>query len=317
MEIFRGTHEYSRSDMGDFCCSVTLGNFDGCHLGHQNLFEKVVSYKPTFPVKKGVITFDPTPKEFFSPAQAPKRIFSLSDKIEACKLYGFDFLVILEFDQKIADLAPKTFLERLLLKDLNAKNIIVGHDFRFGKNRSGDTEYLQIEAKKRDINVTVVQAARDEQGQIISSTRIRSTIQRGHVQEAMELLGRPYFIFGRVVHGRKLGRSIGFRTANLEPDRDLIPQKGVYACLVSFPKGSSESIRAVVNVGSKPTVEKNADVSVEVHRLGGDREDFYESQVKLEFVKRIREEKKFPSLQELKAQISKDCKTALEILTQM
>jgi riboflavin kinase / FMN adenylyltransferase len=252
-----------------------------------------------------VVTFSPHPQEYFS-GISRTLLTPVAEKTRQLERLGIDQLVLLPFDQALAQLSPEDFVERILIKGLQAKRISVGSDFRFGKGRAGDATRLATIAASYGVPVVQV-PLKYEKGDRISSSRIRQALQTGQLKEATQLLGRPYTLSGCVVQGQQIGRTIGFATANLQlPSDKYLPRTGVYSVWVEG--ASAEPLPGVMNIGYRPTVEGRS-LSVEVHLLNW-AGDLYGEQLTVSLVGFVRPEQAFDSLESLKAQIAADCEVA-------
>jgi riboflavin kinase/FMN adenylyltransferase len=315
--------------------TVALGNFDGIHRGHRQVVRPILkpALIPESPPKinggdgavvmasnkkevpySTVVTFRPHPVEFFT-GQAKKLLTPPEEKIALLESLGVEQVVFLRFDEGLAALTPVEFVEEILLRHLQARRISVGWDFRFGRKRSGTAKDLQAIAASYGIEVTVVPLYYCENGERIGSSSIRQFLLQGNVGRSNQLLGRPYSLIGRVIPGEKLGRTLGFPTANLElPPEKFLPRFGVYAVEVFLPKltDSSTSLLGVMNIGCRPTVEGKAP-TVEVHLFDWSG-DLYGQTLTVQLKEFLRPEQKFASLDELKAQIQEDCAVAKKLL---
>jgi riboflavin kinase / FMN adenylyltransferase len=302
---------------------IALGNFDGVHLGHQQVMAQVLSgqFLPTqlsaqpsgqaSPITYAtVVTFSPHPQEYFS-GVSRSLLTPMAEKTQQLAQLGIDQLVLLPFNQALAQLSPEEFVAQILIQGLQAKRISVGSDFRFGKGRAGDATGLAAIAASYGVPVVQV-PLKYEKGDRISSSRIRQALQTGQLKEATELLGHPYRLIGRVVQGQQIGRTIGFATANLQlPSDKYLPRTGVYSVWVEGASpGRLPGVRlpGVMNIGYRPTVEGRS-LSVEVHLLNW-AGDLYGEQLTVSLVGFVRPEQAFDSLESLKAQIAADCKVA-------
>ncbi len=291
--------------------AIALGNFDGIHLGHRQVLKPILElqkqYTPT------IVTFTPHPQEFFS-GQTRQLLTPLTEKVKLLESLNIRQLVRLPFDRSLASLSPQAFVEDILVKQLNAKYISVGQDFRFGKGRAGNAQMLQELAKKFGIfvHITKLQTSLNEDNPLrISSSRIRQCLATGNVRQAKEMLGYSYLLEGIVVKGQQVGRTIGFPTANLQVPLDkLLPRRGVY-CVRAF-LSTQEVVKGVINIGSRPTVNGQVP-TVEVHLLDWSG-NLYGTFVRVDLEKFLRSEQKFPSLDALKNQIKQDCIVARQIL---
>lgn len=279
---------------------VTIGNFDGIHNGHRVLIENTVNYAKKHDIKSIVFTFSNHPINYFKP-NSIKNILTNDEKLNLFKNMGVDIVLNIKFDDYMTNIEPYFFVRDILYKKLNAKKIIIGYDFRFGKNKQGSPNTLLDLSKEFGFLVDVVDEIEIDKKRI-SSTYIRTLIEDGRVDEIKKYLGRNYFLSGEVIHARKLGRTIGFPTANIKIQEDiLIPKRGIYASKVYI----DESIYfGATNIGYNPTVSGDK-LSIETHILNFN-EDIYGKVIKVEFIERIRDEKKFDSIDELKEQLKKD-----------
>lgn len=290
-------------------CVATIGNFDGVHRGHQTIIAGLRARAREMGLPLVIITFDPHPEEFFLGDKAPPRLTNCRDRLTVMRELGVDYAICLSFNARLAETTAEAFIQDYLIDGLRAKYLLVGDDFHFGKGRQGNIEMLRDWSRQGGYEVGCRATFVDE-NQRISSTRIRSRLQHGDLEEAERLLGRPYTISGRVVHGDKRGRSWGFPTANLLLNREP-PLSGVFAVDVS---GLGESKRAgVANLGRRPTVGGNR-LLLETHLLDFDRE-IYGERICVEFLHKIRDERKFESFEELKSRIAQDLLEAREIFT--
>lgn len=278
-------------------CVLAIGNFDGIHLGHQALLKKLTQTAQKLNLSSVVMTFEPHPREFFMPESAPARLCSLREKLEYFANAGVERVYVCAFNHHFAKITADEFMHRILRQSLNAEAILVGEDFRFGAQRAGSiTDF--VEAKFNLISLPQVNL---NDGRV-SSTRVRSALAAGELQEAAALLGRPYSISGKVIHGAKRGRQLGYPTANVHMRHERPALTGVYAVKL-------DGLNAVANLGVRPTIAGIPKLSLEVHVLDFNA-DLYDKHVHVEFFHKIRDEMKFPSLDVLKAQIAKDVAVA-------
>ncbi len=286
--------------------AVTIGNFDGLHLGHQALLARLRELAAPEGLRSVVLTFEPHPREFFAPDQAPTRLTSLREKCELLSEMGVDHVHVLHFDAELAAMSADQFVEKVLLAGLGARQVLIGDDFRYGRKRAGDFEHLQAAAARLGFTATAMDTVRHD-GVRASSTAVREALAAGDMVRARELLGRWYGISGRVVHGAQRGRTIGFPTANVEIRHNRPPCTGVFAVRVH---GLREGVfNGVANLGRKPTVEAHAPLTLETHLLDW-QGDLYNAHLRVELLHRIRDERRFASLEALTQQISDDCETA-------
>ena len=256
-----------------------------------------------------VVTFTPHPQEYFS-GVSRSLLTPIAEKAWQLSQLGIEQLVMLPFNQALCDLSPQAFVEQILIRGLGARQISVGNDFRFGKGRSGTAEGLRAIAAHHNIPVTQV-SLKYEQGDRISSSRIREALQTGHPETAAQLLGRPYTLTGKVIKGKQLGRTIGFPTANLQvPSNKYLPCTGVYS--VRVYGAHTHAMNGVMNIGNRPTVDGQS-LSIEVHLLDWNG-DLYDRMLTVSLEGFVRAEQKFESLEQLKKQIAEDCKTAVAAL---
>lgn len=311
MRLIRGLHNLRPTDRG---CVATIGNFDGVHLGHRAVFQRLQAQGRKLGLPATVITFEPQPMEFFAPESAPARLTRLREKLCAIEDCGIDRVMLLEFGSRLAGMGARDFVQRLLLDGLGVQFLLVGDDFRFGRGREGDYALLHamgqagradgVGFEVEDLHTITHGAER------ISSTRVREALGRGDLDYVRHLLGRPYRMQGRVTHGAKRGRTIGFPTANINLHRRFSPVRGVYAVSVC---GLGPTPRpGVANVGTRPTVN-GKDYRLEVH-LFDFAEDIYGRHLEVEFRLKLRDEQRFESFDALKAQIQLDAQVAREYL---
>ncbi len=295
-------------------CALAIGNFDGVHRGHQALLHEVVEASRGRLLCSAVLTFEPHPREFFNPDAAPKRILSLHDKIEAIEECGIQRIYILRFNKELAALSPYDFVKRLLVDGLHARWVTVGENFRFGAKRSGDIRTLEKLGKEFHFEVHAMPMIFHKHS-AISSSRIREALAEGDIASVNYMLGRHYAISGPILHGQQLGRTLGFRTINqriLPPYSKAKPAiSGVWAVKV-FGLGP-RPIEGVANVGNRPTIGSHGEYLLETHLFNFDQ-DIYGKHVKVEFFSKLRDEKKFNSLEELRAAVEADKTKAKQIL---
>lgn len=307
MQLVRGSHNLRPAHRG---CVATIGNFDGVHLGHQAVFTALKARAQAMGLPSLVITFEPQPLEYFRPAEAPARLTRLREKLAAIAECGIDRVLLLEFGAHLASQSAEVFIQSLLLDKLDVRHLYVGDDFRFGKGRQGDFELLRRTGQANGFGVESLHSVihLDER---VSSTGIRQALGAGDLARAAHWLGRPYAICGRVGHGDERGRTIGFPTMNIDLHRQVSPLRGVFAVRV---RGIDQApLPGVANIGNRPTVAGDDRFLLEVHLFDFDRE-VYGEHVAVEFVERIRDEKRFDSFDQLKKQIQADAGRAREIL---
>jgi len=288
---------------------ITIGSFDGIHLGHKALFEETKKLANLLNVKPVVVSFDPHPRTVLFPESNLKLLTTLEEKLYLLSLLEIENLVLIPFTKTLSELSHDLFVQEYIVDKIKARGIIVGFNFRFGKFRKGDVDYLNKVAKKYNFIVKAIPPVMLN-GVIISSSIIRSLIEKGDIESANELLGRPYLIMGKVIKGKGRGKEIGYPTANLEVSPlKLLPPSGVYAVWVIL---NGEKLKGALNIGKRPTFGEK-EISIEVHIFNFNK-NIYGKTLKIEIIKRIRDEKKFPSIEDLKIQIEKDCKLIDEIL---
>jgi riboflavin kinase/FMN adenylyltransferase len=278
-------------------CVLAIGNFDGMHLGHQVLLKKLMQSAKELGLSAAVMTFEPHPRELFTPDNAPSRLCSLREKLEYFANAGVERVYVCAFNRRFAKVSAEEFMQRILRQSLNAEAILVGEDFRFGARRVGTTQDF-VQAGFNLIKLPQVNLDNDR----VSSTRVRSALASGQLEQAAMLLGRPYSISGKVVHGAQRGRQLGFPTANVHMRHERPALTGVYAVKL-------DGLNAVANLGVRPTIAGVPKLSLEVHVLDFN-ENLYDKHVHVEFFHKIRDEMKFDGLDALKAQITKDAELA-------
>ncbi|MBI4948909.1 MAG: bifunctional riboflavin kinase/FAD synthetase [Deltaproteobacteria bacterium] len=287
---------------------LTLGNFDGLHIGHRRVIKKVVARAQKFGAPSVVYTFDPHPLKVVAPEKSPPLLIDIDEKIRLINATGADWLVLAEFTKAFAATHPRRFVEDVLVDALSVREVWVGHDFSFGKGRSGTVEYLKELGNEFGFKVFLVPAYK-RRNEVVSSSRIRAYVKDGEVKKAAGLLGRLYSIKGRVVRGKDMGKEIGFPTANLDVESELVPKDGVYAAFAVLDGRERE---AVLNIGVAPTFGGKAR-AIEVHILDFTG-DIYGKKVEVRFAERLRDEAVFPSREALVKAIKKDVDRARKIL---
>lgn len=291
--------------------SIIIGTFDGVHKGHQKIFNEFIKLSKKENLQSTLITFDPHPRKIISKDDF-KLITTLTEKISIIKKYNIDNIIIQNFNLEFSKISYMSFFENLLLKSLNVKLLVLGYDNHFGRNREGNFESIKKIEKKHDFKLIRLEALKENDVNI-SSSKIRNLIIDGDIYNANKFLGYTFFISGTVINGNKIGSKIGFPTANIFIGNDdkLIPKNGVYAVDISV-KG--KIYNGISNIGFKPTLnEKNTNISLEVH-IFDFKENIYEETVTVFFTKRIRNEKKFNNIEDLKSQIYTDIINANNLL---
>ncbi len=305
MNIIRGIDAIPKGLTGTV---VTIGNFDGVHIGHQELIERVIRRSADMNAVSVVITFEPHPAKVLRPDKAPRQLISLQEKIELFQSYGINVVICLEFTPEFAGKSPDEFAEELLCNRIGARVIIVGANYKFGKGQSGDIEYLRQKGKKLGFEVEVVDSV-ESGGNRVSSSRIREHLSRGEVDIAALLLGRYYSINGVVMPGHHRGVELGYPTANIYTVYEAIPRNGIYAVRVLRGHGILEG---ACYIGNQPTFAgERIGIEVYLFEFSG---QLYHEHLTIQFVEMIREEKRFDNKDELIQQIKMDVARAREVL---
>lgn len=290
--------------------AVTIGNFDGVHLGHQAMLARLTARAASVGALPAVLTFEPHPREIFTPESAPTRLTSLREKLEILRGLGVAHVHVCRFTKPFAALSAEDFVRHILVEGLQARYVLVGDDFRFGAKRAGDFTLLTQLGEQYGFeaeSLHTVEAA----GQRASSTAVRDSLAAGDMATAAQMLGRPYSISGRVVGGDKLGRKIGYPTANIQLKHNRPPLTGIFAVRVQGLE--QPDWPGVASLGTRPTVHANGRPTLEVHLFNFDR-SIYRQHLRVEFLHKLRDEAKFPSLEALIAQIDEDARQAREML---
>jgi len=305
MKVIHNTEGFLQQHPG---CVATIGKFDGVHIGHQLIVGQLLEKAATFAVPSVVIVIEPHPEEFFAknPRDCPPRLSEASEKIELLRAMGVDYVLLLEFNRELSRLSPEAYIQDVLLASLNIRCLIVGNDFRFGYQRSGDFQLLCRYGKKAGFEVVETASCLSD-GVRVSSTYVRECLGKADFERVAVVLGRPYAISGVVVRGQQLGRDLGFPTCNLALNRRNIPLHGVYACTVEIALDDGERIYAAgaANIGYRPTVAEAGKALLEVHLLDFDQ-DIYGARMSVTFRHQVRPEQKFESLDALKSRIALD-----------
>jgi riboflavin kinase/FMN adenylyltransferase len=287
-------------------CALSIGNFDGIHRGHRALLRRVVQVAQREGLAAAAMTFEPHPREFFSPDNAPARIANLRDKIDGLRRAGIERVFVQHFNRNFASLSPEQFIQRTLVQGCQARCLLVGDDFRFGARRAGDVALLRREAAGGAYTVEQIEPVLLGADRV-SSSRIRAALEEGDLTQANELLGHPYAISGRVLHGSKLGRQIGFPTLNLRFAHRRPALHGIFAVRVHGI--GTRALPGVASIGLRPTVDDSGRWLLEVH-LFDFSDEVYGRLVQVEFVQKLRDEARFDSIQELAAAIRHDAERA-------
>jgi riboflavin kinase/FMN adenylyltransferase len=286
--------------------ALTIGNFDGLHRGHLAMLEKLKQQAAARNLPTCVLTFEPHPREFFSPAQAPARLTSLREKAELLRDAGIDRLHVFRFDKTFSSLSAEDFIKEALVNTLHARWILVGDDFRFGAKRAGDFDLLKSMGSQYGYEADFLHTVTVD-GSRSSSTAVREALAAGNMDKAAQLLGRPYSISGRVVHGDKLGRTIGFPTANIQLRHNRPPLVGIFA--VEICGIDDRPLQGVSSLGVRPTIWANGRPTLEAFIFDFDR-NLYGQRLRVDFLRKLRDEEKYPDLESLVAQINRDVDNA-------
>ena len=307
MKVFRGLpNAESRRP-----CALTIGNFDGVHQGHRTLLAHLTEAAKRLQLEAAVMTFEPHPREFFAQlsgdeSRAPTRIANLRDKLQSLAEAGIDRVIVEHFNARFAALSPASFIQDILVEGLQVKWLIVGDDFRFGAKRAGDFALLVEAGKRLGFEVSSLDSVQHE-NQRISSSAIRTALQNSDFEQARDLLGHPYSISGRVLHGQKLGRTLGFPTLNLRIAHKRPALSGIF--VVHVHGLGPSALPAVASLGVRPTVEDNGRVLLEVH-LFDYSAHCYGKLIRVEFLHKLRDEEKYNDLTTLTVAIAADAKAA-------
>jgi riboflavin kinase / FMN adenylyltransferase len=299
MRVIRGLTHLEPLDCG---CVLTIGNFDGLHLGHRAVIEKLAAKGRATGLPVVVMIFEPQPLEYFLGDNAPSRLMRLREKVLGFSDLPVDYLLVARFNRQFANLDAEKFIDEILIAKLNVKHLVIGDDFHFGKARRGN--FAMLLEKGRQAGFTVEDTGSFYvDGLRVSSTLIRDALATGNLAVACRLLGHSYSVCGRIVHGEKRGRALGYPTANIKLHRKNTPLQGVFAVTMTG-LGESE-IQGIANVGTRPTVDGGSKVILETHLFNFDQE-IYGHYVEVHFKHKIRDEMRFHSIEKLKAQIEKD-----------
>lgn len=306
MELIRGLYNLRAGQRG---CVLTIGAFDGIHLGHQEMIRVLRERAAQHGLPAALLSFEPTPREFFAKGTPPARLTRFREKFAALERYGVERFVCLRFDDCMRRLSREEFVDEVLVKALGARHIVVGHDFRFGRDNQGDVACLRSLGAAAGFEVTEVPPFEID-GERVSSSSIREALAVGDMARAAKLLGRPYRMTAKVIHGEKLGRKLGFPTANLRLHRRATPVAGIFAIRVSG--GGLKDAPGVASLGTRPTVN-GKELLLEAHVFDFDG-DLYRQLLHVDFVAYLREERKFADMDALIEQMNRDAAQAREIL---
>lgn len=291
---------------------VTIGTFDGVHLGHQKILLRLKELKEKLGLKTVVLTFEPHPRKILFPEQKDLKLITVIDeKIDLLAKYGVDVTVVYPFDKTFSQLEVKHYIEDILVHQLNVKHLVIGYDHKFGKDRKGDITVLKENANNYKFTVEEI-SEKDIDNIAVSSTNIRKAVEEGKIEKALSFLGHPFFLKAKVLKGKQLGRTIGFPTANLqiEGTDKLIPKTGVYFVEVIVDE---VMYFGMLNVGINPTTDNDSKLKIEVNIFDFEK-DIYNKTITLNFIKWFRDEQKFNNLNELMAQLNKDKETCLALI---
>lgn len=309
MQLVRGLHNLKPEHRN---CAVTIGNFDGVHHGHQALLRLLSEKARENNIPSTLMSFDPLPHEYFSKSKPAPRLTSARERYtliaELDESLRPDMLLILRFGDRLAQLSAEEFVSKVLVDALAVKAVVIGDDFRFGKGRAGDYDYLKAAGDKHGFEVLAL-STHSVDNMRVSSTGIRQALLDDRLSDAERMLGKPYRICGRVAHGDKRGRTIGFPTANIRLNRPAIPLSGVYSVTMCSPELGD--VQGIANIGKRPTVDGVRD-QLEVHLFDFEK-NIYGMNICVSFHHKIRDEKKFDSFELLKQQIALDCVRAREL----
>ena len=307
MQVFRHFPKPNPTTKQSAPIALAIGNFDGVHLGHQALLKQLTEVAREKNLSSAVMTFEPHPREFFSPENAPARLTTLREKLELFDALGITQVFVCLFNGRFAQVSAQDFMQKILIESLNVKAILVGEDFRFGAKRAGTLD--DIKAAGFDL-IHFPQVNLDAER--VSSTRVRNALASGDLYLAKALLGRPYSFSGKVVHGAKRGRQLGFPTANIHMRHERPALTGVYAVKLNIDIANGQpplSLSSVANLGVRPTIAGIPKLLLEVHAIDFNG-DLYGQHVHVQFLHKLRDEMKFDGLDALKAQIGHDVEQA-------
>jgi riboflavin kinase/FMN adenylyltransferase len=298
MQILRSVPDAASSPV-----ALTIGNFDGVHLGHQAMLAKLRAAASVRGLPACVMTFEPHPREFFAPDQAPVRLTTLREKLEMLRQHGVDRTYVLRFNFGLAQVTAQDFIDRILVRGLGVRWLQVGDDFRFGARRAGDLAMLRAQAAQHGYEVDGMATVEHDGGRG-SSTAVRETLASGDVARAGRLLGRPFSISGRVVSGDRLGRELGFPTANVQMKHNRPPLTGIFA--VELTRADGKRLQGVASLGVRPTVKAGGAAPVLEVYIFDFKEEIYGELVRVDFLHKFRDEAKYVDLETLKQQIARD-----------
>jgi riboflavin kinase / FMN adenylyltransferase len=320
MELVRGLHNLRAEHRG---CAVTIGTFDGVHVGHVAMIARLREHARRLGVPATLVTFEPTPREYLDPTNAPARLTRLRERLPLFARAGVERCIVLRFDEHLRSVHGAEFVERLLDRRLGARAVMVGHDFRFGYKGEADVEALRAAAPAHGFELDVLAPVMID-GERVSSSGVRTALAAGDLDRAARWLGRRYSMQGRVIEGERLGRKLGFPTANLGMHRRVAPLTGIFAVRVhvgaphpsslAAGAGRGSGLPGVASLGTRPTVD-GRELLLEAHVFDFDG-DLYRRHIEVEFVRRLREERRFESLDALVAQMHEDARAARAALSE-
>lgn len=308
MQIIRDHRHITDNVQGS---AIAIGNFDGLHQGHKAVIGSMLDWANTHKTPKAIMTFEPHPRRFFHPENEIFRLMPFHQKMRIFQQMGIDTVFAFRFNQCFSSLNAQEFIDEVLVKNMAVRHVVTGQDFIFGAKRSGNASTLYDASHHHQHFTYEAISPQGEEGMTYSSSRIRQLIETGHMEDAAEILGRPYQWMGQVIHGDKRGSTIGFPTANIVPPPTLMPALGVYAVRVQLPD-TQGFVDGVANLGVRPTFGEDK-LLLEVHLFDQDI-DLYGKRLKVDFIAHIRAEQKMEGLDALKNQITQDCIQAREIL---
>ncbi len=296
----------SLSTQAETPMALTIGNFDGIHLGHQAMLTRLKKAAKQLNLITCVMTFEPHPREFFTPNQAPSRLTSLREKLELLTKLNIDRTIVYRFNHNFSQISPEIFISQILVKTLSVRWMLIGDDFRFGAKRAGDIAMLKTFASKHNFEIEEMPNFAIN-NQRVSSTGVRNALTVGDLNSVHQMLGRPYSISGRIIHGAKLGKKLGFPTANVHMRHNRIPLSGIFVVEVKGAIASTPAkiIPGVASLGVRPAVYTNGKPTLEVHLLDFNQE-IYDRHIQVNFLHKLRDEEMFPNLEALTTQIKQD-----------
>ena len=308
MEFIRGEHNIAARHHG---CVASVGNYDGLHPGHRKVIKSLVDRGRDLDLPVTIVSFEPHPLEFFVPDAAPPKLMTVREKIEALKEINVDHFCCLRFNHRLANTEPENFVEDLLIAKLGVRYVVVGDDFRFGRNRRGNFEMLRSICRRYDVEVSKMETIEFD-GERISSSRIRDCLAAGNIGLANRILGRDFSMSGRIVRGNGNARNWGFATANIKIEVSKPAVSGIFVVEVDLP--DKDSLPGVASLGFRPTIGGDTQL-LEVHLLDFDR-NIYGKRIRVRFQKKLRDEIKFPSIDKMCEQIQQDIATTRIYFTQ-